>query len=83
MIRVLFVRLCDAVARWLRALADSVEHRGTLVYREHSRIEARKAARAEVSRMMQHERDVAATIDALITETRPVKRVGAPIHRKG
>ncbi len=81
MTRVLSVRLLDAIARLLRTAADSVEHRATLIYRAHSKAEARKAAQAEVTRMMDQQRRDALAAEDLIAETRPAKRVGSPIHR--
>lgn len=80
MMRVLAVRMLDGFARILRTAADSAEHLATQTYRAHSRSEARKSARAEMSRMMAQGRRDAAAAEDLIAETRP-NRVGSPIHR--
>lgn len=72
MIRVLLVRLLDTIARSLRSLADSVEHRAAMIYRAHSR--------AEVAKALRNERRAA--VERVIAESRtPSNRVGPPIHR--
>ena len=72
MMRVLAVRLLDAIARALRTLADSVEHRAAMIYRAHIRAEITKAEANEVR----------AKVERAIAESRtPSYRVGSPLHR--
>lgn len=77
MIRVLTVRLLDALARCLRSLADTAEHRGTRLYRAHSRAEAKKAQwredRAKVERVISESQTPSAFIGRRWTDS--------PTHR--
>jgi hypothetical protein len=66
-------RLLDLTSYYARRAADSI-------YRPYYRREARKSARAEMSRMMAQGRRDAAAAEDLIASTRP-NRVGSPINR--